>query len=142
MKDIETLIYSRLTGDTGSGGLEELLGSSGRVRLGFQPGAGLAPSIVFWLFTGGRGTTSPNVAFTHEYIYQFDVFSNSHPDITFRLKRLLDGHCFSDSGLTQVGGISSIWDWEGPDGWDEALEVMRKSVRFRFFSAFAAQNPI
>ncbi len=85
---------------------------------------------------------APNIAWTWEEFYQFDIFSNKHADISFRLKRLLDGHCFSTSGLTQAGAVSSIWDWEGPDGYDESLEVMRKSVRFRFFSAIAAQNPI
>jgi len=142
MKDVETLIFSRLTGDTGSGSLESLLGGSGRIRCGYQQGAALSPSLVFWMFTGGPGLVRPDRAFTFEDFYQFDVFSNSHPDITFRLKRLFDGHCFDDSGLSEVGGISSVFDWEGPDGFDEALEVMRKSVRFRFFSAIAAQNPI
>lgn len=143
MKDVETLIFSRLTGDTGTDSLEDLLGGSGRIAYGFQSADTQAPSIRYWNFTSGPGLLTGDFIRTWEEFYQFDIFSNLHPDINFRLKRLFDGRCFAIPGsFTQAGAASSVWDWEGPDAFDETLEVMSKSIRFRFFVIPTAQDPI
>ena len=143
MKDVETLIFSRLTGDTGTGSLEDLLGGSGRIAYAFQSKQVQAPSLRYYLFTATPGSLTGDFIRTWEEFYQFDIFSNLHPDITFRLKRLFDGRCFLIPGsFVQAGAVSAVWDWESPDGFDETLEVMNKSIRFRFFVIPTAQDPI
>lgn len=143
MKDTETLIYSTMTGDTGTGSLVDLLGAATNIKFAFQSGQPVVPQLTYFLFTSGPGNTLGDFARTWTEFYQFNIFSNVHTDILFRLKRLFDGRCFTVSpSLTQAGSVQSVWDWEGPDGWDESLEVMTKAVRFRFFVVPKAQAPI
>ena len=140
MKEAETLIYSRMTGDTG---LVTLLGTADKIKFAFQSGEPSVPQLTYFLLSAGPGILVGNFIRTYSLIYQFNIFSNQHPDIVFRLKRLFDGTVFSvPSNYTELGKLESVWDWEGPDGFDESLEVMRKDVRFRFFAVPKAQSPL
>ena len=140
MKDVETLIYSRLTGDAA---LVALLDGSTHIKYAFQSGAPVVPQLTFFAYTSGPGLLVGDFSRTILEFYQFNIYSNSHPDVAFRLKRLFDGCQFVvPSNYAEIGSVSSVFDWEGPDGFDESLEVMRKDMRFRFFVAPKAQNPI
>lgn len=141
MKDVETLIYSRMINDTV---LVNLLGGDdANIKYAFQSGTPTVPQLTYFMFTAAPGEILGNHTRTYEELYQFNIFSNDHPDIAFRLKRLFDGMVFDVSpSVTELGAVSSVFDWEGPDGFDEALEVMRKDLRFRFFAVPKAQNPI
>lgn len=144
MKDVETLIYSRMINDNvGSDSLVYLLGNSGRISYAFQSGPPQVPQVTYFLYSSGPGLLVGDFCRTWEESYQFSVFSNIHPDIIFRLKRLFDGMVFTVPGsYQQLGQVSSVWDWEGADGFDENLEVMTKEVRFRFFAVPKVQIPI
>jgi len=140
MKDIETTIYARMTADAT---LVNLCGGTGHIKFAFQSGAPQVPQLTYFLYTSIPGSLTGDFTRTFNDIYQFTIFSNQHPDITARLKRLFDGMVFTLSpALTELGKLESVFDWEGPDGFDESLEVMRKDIRFRFFGVPKAQNPI
>jgi hypothetical protein len=140
MKDVETIIYSRMTGDAT---LVNLCGGTGHIKFAFQSGEPQVPQMTYYLLSSTPGLLVGDFARTRILIYNFSIFSNQHPDITARLKRLFDGMVFTVSpALTELGKLESVFDWEGPDGFDESLEVMRKDLRFRFFAAPKAQNPI
>lgn len=140
MKDVETIIFSRMTGDAT---LVNYCGGAGHIKFAFQSGEPTVPQLTYFLFSSTPGILTGDYVRTFNEIYQFTIFSNQHPDIVFRLKRLFDGvvHSVSPS-LTELGKLESVFDWEGPDGFDESLEVMRKDIRFRFFGIPKAQNPI
>lgn len=143
MKDVETLIFSRMTGDTGSDSLEDLLGGSGRIKYAFHADDPVVPQLTYFIFSSGPGLLTGDFARTWEETYQFTIYANNQADILFRLKRLLDGMTFTVPGsMEQLGSVYSVWDWEGPDGYDESLEVQTKDVRFRFFAVPKAQVPI
>lgn len=141
MKEVDELIYQRMIGDTG---LVALLNSqASRIGYGFQLNAdNNSPQLRFHQVLGQRGSVTGHRSTTWEYIYEFGIWSNQYVDIISRLKRLFDGHCFSVTGTNEIGSVSAIFETDGPDQYDEGLEVNRKDLRFRFFVVQKAQNPI
>jgi len=140
MKDVETLIFSRMTADAT---LVNLCGGTGHIKFAFQSGEPSVPQLTYFMVTSNPGILVGDFARTIIETYQFSIFSNQHPDIVSRLKRLFDGMVFTvPSNYTELGKLESVYDWEGPDGFDESLEVMRKDIRFRFMAVPKAQNPI
>ncbi len=148
MNDIEQVVYKRMIGDSGSGGLISLLGDSAmapvRIVHGYQNVTPKAPSVAFSLYAAPKNISVPR--FTRDVYMSFNIYADNYPDISFRLMRLFDGiqHDLSviSGGSVQIGGLSSVFDFEGPDGFDESLEVQSKDLRFRFFAVSKAQNPI
>jgi len=141
MRECDELIYQRLIGDSGLVNL--LQGEVARIGYGFQLQAeDNVPQLRFFQMAGIPGTLVGDFARTWEYTYEFGVWASNYVDIISRLKRLLDGYNFSVTGTAEVGAVRSVFDWDGPDQYDEVREVSRKDVRFRFFVVPKAQNPI
>ncbi len=151
MKEIEQLVYKRVLADNGTGGVLNLLGESlplsgapAHFAHSFQISTPLNPSLVYGVFASAKGTEIPRL--TRDVFIAFNIYSQSYAEIGFRLMRLFDGiqHDLSviSGGATQIGGLSSVFDFEGPDGFDESLQVQTKDLRFRFFAVRKAQNPI
>lgn len=147
MKEVEQIVYQTLIRDTGAGGLLDLLSDDlvtpVRVLHAFQIATPPSPGITFGVTAAPKGMIP---RFTREVFVTFNIYANNYSDISFRLTRLFDGvdHDLSliSGGAVQIGGLTSVFDFEGPDGFDESLEVQKKDMRFRFFTAMKAQNPI
>jgi len=144
VKEVEQLVYARLIGDTEvTNGLVALLGNSSRILHAYQSTDPTVPRLTFSVYTSTPGNLGGDFIREMELFIQFNVFAANYSDIIFRLFRLFNGHQFAvPTNYVQVGQVSSIWDWEGPDGFDEQLEIQRKDVRYRFFVVPKAQNPI
>jgi len=144
VKEVEELIYARLTGDTEPvNGIVALLGNVNRILHAYQSADPTVPALTFHVYTQTPGQLTGDFIRTTELFIQFNIFAANYSDIVFRLFRLFNGHQFAvPTNYVQVGQVSSIWDWEGPDGFDEQLEIQRKDVRYRFFVVPKAQNPI
>lgn len=144
MKEVEQLVYARLIGDTEPvNGLVALAGGAGNILHAYQSAQPTVPGVTFHIYTQAPGLLGGDFVRTTELYIQFNIFASNYEDIVFRLFRLFNGHSFAvPTNYVQVGQVSSIWDWEGPDGFDEQLEIQRKDVRYRFFVVPKAQNPI
>lgn len=152
MKEVEQIVYQTIKADNRSGGVLYLLGESlnsggtyqiTRVMHSFQVATQPSPGLTFGIYAAPKGSIP---RFTREVFVIFNIFASNYTDIGFRLVRLFDGvqHSLSliSGGSTQIGGVSSVFDFEGPDGYDEGLEVQKKDLRFRFFAVMKAQSPI
>ena len=144
MKEIEQLIVTRLTGDTGAGEtLKTFLGSTDRIINGRQLKVSQVPSLVFMKFIENPGSLYTEGPVSWESFYSFQIFSDRYTEIAFRLKRLLDNYRYTiPSANTDIGSLVSLFDWEGQDDFDEDLKVGKKEMRFRFFSTQKAADPI
>ena len=143
MKEVEQLVYTRLTGDIGATGLVGLLGSADRILHGFQSAQPTVPGLTFHIYAQTPGLLGGDFIRQTELFIQFNIFAANYSEISFRLFMLFNGHCFAvPTNYVQVGQVSSIYDWESPDGFDEQLEIQRKDVRYRFFVVPKAQVPI
>jgi len=141
MKECDELIYQRLIGDATL--LNYFNSETARIGYGFQLQAdNNSPQLRYYQMVGIPGTVTGDWAQTWEYTYEFGIWSNQYVDIMSRMKRLFDGYNFSTTGLTELGAVRSVFDWEGPDEYDEVREVSRKDIRFRFFVIPKAQAPI
>lgn len=150
MKEVEQVVYQTLVADSGSGGVLDLLGetlasggTSERVLHAYQVATPPSPGLTYGVTAAPQGQIP---RFTREVFVTFNIFAANYAEIGFRLMRLFDGrqHDLSvvSGGAAQIGGVSSVFDFEGPDGFDEQLEIQLKNLRFRFFAVLKAQNPI
>jgi len=150
MKEVERIVYARIVADSGTGGILNLLGEtlplSGvpvRFLHAYQVKDPPSPGLVYSILSSVKGSIPRQV---REVFVSFEIFSQDYETIGFRLMRLFDGiqHDLSviSGGATQIGGVSSVFDFEGPDGFDEQLAVQKKDLRFRFFATVKAQDPI
>lgn len=150
MREVEELIYKRIVADNASGGVLSLLGeplpltgAPTRFLHAYQIKDPPSPGLVYSILSSGKGHIPRQV---RDVFVSFEIYSEVYETIGFRLMRLFDGiqHNLSiiSGGATQVGGVSSVFDFEGPDGFDEQLAVQKKDLRFRFFVTVKAQNPI
>lgn len=144
MKEVEQLIYSRLTGDVEpTNGLLALLGDATHILHGFQHSIPEVPYLTFQVFSVGKGVLSGNFNRSLEVFIQFNVFAANYADVISRLRKLFDGYRFDiPTNYIDVGQLKGVFDFEGPDGYDETLEVEFKQVRYRFFVTPKAWNPI
>lgn len=151
MKEIEQIVYKRVIADVVSGGVLNLLGEALpltgaplRFLHALQVKDPPSPGLVYSIFSTGKGHEVPRL--TRDVFIVFNIYAQNYSEISFRLMRLFDGiqHDLSviSGGATQVGGVSSVFDFEGQDGFDESLQVQTKDLRFRFFAVTKAQNPI
>lgn len=147
MNEVEQIVYQRIKADNASGGVLDLLGDNlsapTRFTHAFQNETPSAPGLVFYTFSAPVGQVP---RFTRDVFIAFSIFADNSADIALRLIRLFDGvsHDLSliSGGAVQIGGLSSVFDFEGPDGFDESLEVQKKDMRFRFFSVGQSLSPI
>lgn len=144
MKAVEELVYARLIADTAVGGVVALLGGdSARILHAFQSNVPPSPGVTFHVWNTVPGLLTGDFVRQMILFMQFNIYSPVYTDIVFRLKRLFDGYCFTVPAVNaQLGSVSSVFDWEGPDGFDEQLQQQRKDVRYRFFVVPKAQNPV
>lgn len=130
MKDLETLIYSRLTNDAP---LVALLGNVNRIYKGFQNIAPQKPQLTYWAVSGINGNLKTDATTSLEYYYQFAIFANNYLDILIRIRGLFDQQWFLPlPSFEEAAGVFSNWDQDLPDTWDNDLEVKRKDCRIRF----------
>jgi hypothetical protein len=144
MREVETLVYQRLIADTSSpSGIVTLLGSTTRILHGFQVQVPSAPGLTFYTISEAKGMV-PRLS--RDIFVNFSIYAQNYLDIADRLNRLFDNHRHNLSlisgGAMQLGGVSSVFDFEGPDGYDESLDVQKKDLRFRFFVVPKARDPI
>ncbi len=144
MNEVEELIESRLIADTDAvSGIVTLLGGAGHILHAFQVDIPEVPYLTFQVYSAGKGLLGGNFARSLDIFMQFNIFAINYSDIAARLRQLFDGYRFDiPSNFTDVGQARSVFDFEGPDGYDETLEVQSKQVRYRFFVTTKAQNPI
>jgi len=140
MKEVDTLIYQRMIGDSG---LVALLGAISRIRYAFQPVESLVPQLSFYKLSSTPGLLTGDYNRTLLMHYQFDIYASNYVDILSRLRRLFDGHVFTiPSNYVEAGQVSMVLDAEGSENFDEGLEVNRKGVTYRVFTVPKAQDPI
>jgi hypothetical protein len=144
MKEVEQLIYSRLTSDSEATiGLLALLGDSSHIMHAFQMTIPEVPYLTFQVFSQTKGLLGGNFTRSLDVFIQFNVFAKNYADVIARLRHLFDGYRFDvPSNYTEIGQLKGVFDFEGPDGYDEQLEVQSKQVRYRFFVTPKAWNPI
>lgn len=144
MKEVETLIYSRMIGDTeATNGLVALLGSTAHIVHAFQDTVPVVPYLTFQVYSQGVGQAGGNFARSLDVFMQFTVYAINYLDVIARLRHLFDGYRFDiPTNYTEIGQLRGVFDFEGPDGFDESLEVQTKQVRYRFFVTPKAMSPI
>lgn len=140
MKDIETLIYDRLTNDAT---LVSLIGDVSRIYHGFQDIVPHKPQLVYWNVTSTKGNLAANEAQVYESFYQFAIYADNYLDILFRLRRLFDNQVLEPLGsFEQLDCVFSHWDQDLSDDYDDNLEVKRKDCRIRFTAKLKPLDPI
>lgn len=140
MKDLETLIYDRLTNDSV---LVSLLGDVNRIYKGFQNIAPQKPQLTYWAVTGTKGLLDSDATDSLEYFYQFAIYANNYLDILIRLRRLFDKSVFEPlPSFEEADCVISAWDADLTDTWDNDLEVKRKDCRIRFIVKTKPLDPI
>jgi hypothetical protein len=153
MKEVEQLVYQRMIADNAAGGILNLLGNSitapitvTRILHSHQNIDPPSPGLTYGILATVPGHLEGDFTRTLEVTIAFTIFAENYAEVAFRLRRLFDGWTHSLSlisgGAMQVGGVSSVFDFEGPDGFDESLQVQKKDLRYRFFVKPKAQNPI
>ena len=128
---------TRLTSDTT---LQSLLGSSGRIYHALEKVEPFINSITFMNVTTISEGLRGDVVSTRREDYVFNIFHPQYEDVLDRLFKLLHQYRFPTP--TDAGIIKAMWDWEGPDDFDEALQVGRKTVRYKFYVVRQAFAPI
>ncbi|SRR5258706_7722134 len=144
MKEVEQLIYGRMTADSEATiGLLALLGDATHIFHAFQEIVPIVPYLTFQVYSQGPGQLGGNFARSIDVMIQFNVFAQNYNDVIARLRHLFDGYFFTiPSNYTEIGQLKGVFDFEGPDGYDEQLEVQSKQVRYRFFVTPKAWVPI
>jgi hypothetical protein len=132
MRAVEEAIMTRLKADTAATvSLQALLGSSGRIRHALEIGTPKAPGVYYKSMANAPGTINADSVVTSDEFYQFRVYATNAEDVMYRLRVLLDRYTFPDQ--TDVGSIRCIWDSDGPDAYDDMLELPMKTTQFRIF---------
>lgn len=140
MKDLETLIYDRLTNDAP---LVALIGNVAWIYKGFQNVAPHKPQLTYWAVTGTNGLLNTDSTNSLDYFYQFAIYANNYLDILIRLRRLFDKTVFEPMvGFEEADCVVAAWDADLADTWDNDLEVKRKDCRIRFIVRTKPLDPI
>lgn len=139
MNELDKLIYTRLTADAT---LVSLVGS-GRIQHAFPAEEQEAPSMIFYGQSATPGSVTGNFIQTMEFGYIFGIWSENYQAIVSRLRRLFDGYQFPvPNEFVEAGSVSAVFDWAGPDQFDDRVNSSYQEVRYRFFVVPKAQNPI
>lgn len=140
MRDLEIIIFSRMTDDTT---LVSLIGASNRILHGFQNVAPHKPQITFYNVVSARGQLDTDQTESREIFYVFSVFADNYLDIVKRLKQLFSNQVFDKpGGATEMQCAFGSFDSETSDQYDDDLQVKRKDVRFKFTVTLQALDPI
>jgi hypothetical protein len=99
--------------------------------------------LTFQIFSQVKGHLGGDFSQSFEIFIQFNIFAENYMDVSSRLRQLFDGYRFDiPANYTDVGQARGVFDFEGPDAYDEQLEVQTKQVRYRFFVTPKAWSPI
>jgi hypothetical protein len=144
VKEVEDLVYSRMINDVeDTNGLLALLGDATHILHAFQLTIPEQPYLTYQVYTQVQGKLGGNFTRSIEVFIQFNVYGQNYLDVAARLRKLFDGYVFDvPSNYTDVGQLRGLFDLEGPDAYDDQLEVQSKQVRYRFFVTPKAWNPI
>jgi hypothetical protein len=144
MREVEQLIYARMTNDTEPvNGLLALLGDTTHILHAYQNIEAELPYLTFHVYSVNKGTLGGDFTRSLDVFVQFNAFGPNYADVLNRVRRLFDGYRFDiPNGYTDVGQLKGVFDFEGPDGYDEQLEVQTKQVRYRFFVTPMTWAPI
>ena len=135
---VEQALISRLTGDST---LQSLLTGSGRIYHGLEIPIPKVPSVTYI-----NEVNTPLDSFRADIIgpmeeyYRFNVFADNYEAVVERIYRLL--HQYSFPALSGMTIKSCVWDWTGPDEFDEKLQVGSKMIRFKIIVIRSAQEPV
>jgi hypothetical protein len=143
-REAEQLVYARLIADTEAvNGIVSLLGDASHIVHGFQDSIPVVPYLTFSVYSTTKGQLGGNFSRSLEVFMQFDVYASNYSDVVARIRHLFDGYRFDvPANYTDIGQLRGLFDFEGPDGYDETLEVQSKQVRYRLFITPKAWNPI
>lgn len=143
MRDVETLVYQRLIADTGTGGIVPLLGNASRIVHANESAVPSSPGLTFSVLSGVPGKIAGQ---SRDVFVTFAIFAENYLDIADRLNRLFNNRrndlSLISGGAVQIGSAYSTFDFEGPDGYDDGLQVQKKDLRFRFVVSLKARDPI
>jgi hypothetical protein len=140
MLTVEEAIVARLAADTT---LANLLGASGGDARIYHALEAIQPKtqcVTYMHVTSVPGDINGlNVAVQDE-LYVFNIYHKQYEKVKERIYSLLQNYRFptpSDAGIK-----SCVWEWEGPDEFDERLQVGLKRARFRLSVVRSAQAPV
>lgn len=144
MKEVEELVYGRMAADSeATVGLLALLGDVTHIVHAFQEIIPRVPYLTFQIYSTVSGQLGGNFNRSLDVFMQFNAYGSNYADVLARLRKLFDGYRFDvPAGFTDIGQLRGVFDFEGPDGYDETLEQQTKPVRYRFFVTPKAWNPI
>ena len=137
MLTVKEALMTRLVADAT---LQTLLGGSGRIYHALEQTEPIASSITYLQETAVEGDLGGDNVSTHVEFYKFNIYHKQYERVAERLYSLLHQYRFptpSDAGIK-----ACVWEWEGPDEFDEKLQVGAKRLRFRLSVARSAQAPV
>ena|SRR3990167_1235904 len=137
MKTVEEALMTRLTGDAT---LVSLLGGSGRIYHAMEKVEPKINSITFMAITSVPEGLTGDVVMSRREDYMLSIFHNQYEDVLDRIFKLL--HMYQFPTPSDAGIVKAMWDWEGPDEFDEDLKVGKKTVRYKFYVVRQAFAPI
>jgi hypothetical protein len=138
MKWVAEAIQKRLTDDDT---LESLIGQAGQIYNAQTAKYPLqAGTVTFMYLSGVPGDIDSDDARTDREIYQFNIFSQKCEEIVERIFKLLHNYQFPQSSSGAIKACTKIW--EGPDEFDEDLQVEVRHIRFMFEIARSAFAPV
>jgi hypothetical protein len=133
---VKEALMTRLAGDAT---LQTLLGASGRIYHALEQVEPIASSVTYIQESSIPGDLQGDNVASHIEFYKFNVYHQQHERVAERIYTLLHQYRFptpSDAGIK-----ACVWEWEGPDEFDEKLQVGVKRLRFRLSVARSAQAP-
>jgi hypothetical protein len=133
---VEEAICSRLAGDAT---LQSLLGGSGRIFHALEQTQPIVGSITYLNEVNIEGDLRGDVVSSDTQFYKFNIYHNQYEQIKERVYSLLHQHRFS--ALSDACVKACVWEWTGPDEFDEKLQVGVKRLRFRLSVVRSAQAP-
>jgi hypothetical protein len=137
MLTVEEALMTRLAADTT---LQSLLGASGRIYHAMEQKQPVASSITYKSELSVEGDLAGDVVSYEIQFYMFNIYHQQYERVKERLYSLLHQYRFptpSDAGIK-----SCVWEWTGPDEFDEQLQVGVKRLRFRLDVVRSAQAPV
>ena len=162
MKELDELIWSRISTDEWLAYYLTLAGKPtsaekpskvkphppgnawgwGKMKHGYQQTVTEVPTLIYYLVQTSPGKLRGNHTRTVEAVYEFGAFASTYFELTSRLRLLFDGWTFNvPSNYTEVGKVSSVFEWEGGEGFNETLKQNFRYARIRCFVALTPQVP-
>ncbi len=138
MLTVEEALMTRIAADAT---LQTLLGGSGRIFHAMENQRPVSGCITYLneFVTPSGSLRAQNVEGEVQF-YVFHIYHQQYEAVKDRLYRLLHHYRFptpADAGIK-----SCVWEWTGPDEFDEALQCGAKRVRYKIEVVRSAQAPV